>query len=96
MPKQSNVSDFEGSDDILYEINTLVTQGGNLDVLSERILDAAMRLTSSDMASIQLLDPNQSELRLLGWKGFHPQSASFWETVDFKSGSTCGLRRRGY
>jgi PAS domain S-box-containing protein len=91
VPKQSNVSDFEGSDDILYEINTLVTQGGNLDVLSERIRDAAMRLTSSDMASIQLLDPNQSELRLLGWKGFHPQSASFWETVDFKSGSTCGL-----
>jgi len=26
----------------------------------------------SDMASMQLLDPERHQLRLLAWKGFHP------------------------
>jgi PAS domain S-box-containing protein len=46
---------------------------------------------SSDMASIQLLDPEGGQLRLLGWRGFHPQSAIFWDRVHFRSASTCGL-----
>jgi hypothetical protein len=32
----------------------------------------------------QLLDPEGSQLRLLGWKGFHPQSAIFWDRVHFQ------------
>jgi PAS domain-containing protein len=46
---------------------------------------------SSDIASIQLLDPDDGQLRLLGWKGFHPKSAIFWDRVQFRSASTCGL-----
>src|SRR5262249_39683369 len=63
----------------------------NLDTLYHRILDAAISFMSSDMASIQLLDPERNQLRLLAWKGFHPQSAVFWEWVHFHSTSTCGL-----
>jgi PAS domain S-box-containing protein len=40
---------------------------------------------------MQLLEPERNRLRLLAWKGFHPQSASFWEWVYLDSGSTCGL-----
>jgi PAS domain S-box-containing protein len=84
---------LDGSGDILqlHEISTLLIQEGNLDSLYNRILDAAINLMSSDMASMQLLDPESSQLRLLAWKGFHPQSASFWEWVHLDSASTCGL-----
>jgi PAS domain S-box-containing protein len=78
-------------DEQLHEISTLLIQEGNLDALYDRILDAAMGLTSSDMASMQLLDPERNQLRLLAWKGFHQQSAAFWEWVHFNSTTTCGL-----
>ena len=75
----------------LHEISTLLIQEGNLDALYHRILDAAMVVMSSDMASMQLLDPERKQLQLLAWKGFHPQSAAFWEWVHFHSTTTCGL-----
>ena len=72
---------LDGPDDILqlHEISTLLIQEGNLESLYNRILDAAMNLMSSDMASMQSFDPERNQLRLLAWKGFHPQSAIFWE-----------------
>jgi PAS domain S-box-containing protein len=83
----------ESSDDWaqLHKISTLLIPEGNLDSLYNHILDAATSLMSSDMASMQLLDPERNRLRLLASKGFHPQSASFWEWVYLDSGSTCGL-----
>src|SRR5215831_16909621 len=83
----------DGPDDILqlHEASTLLIQEGNLDCLYDRILDAAMGLMSSDMASMQLLDPERNRLRLRAWKGFHPQSAVFWEWVFLDSACSCGL-----
>jgi PAS domain S-box-containing protein len=87
----AEVSENLGPGDTLHEVSTLLIQEGNLDSLYNRILDAATNLMSSDMASIQMLDPERNQLRLLGWKGFHPQSASFWEWVYLDSASTCGI-----
>jgi hypothetical protein len=75
----------------LHKISTLLIPEGNLDALYNRILDAAMGLMSSDMASMQSLDPERNRLRLLAWKGFHPQSAIFWEWVHLDSACSCGL-----
>jgi hypothetical protein len=80
-----------GLDEELHKISTLLIQEGSLDALYDRILNAAIVLMSSDMASMQLVDPERNQLRLLAWKGFHPQSAAFWEWVHFHSGTTCGL-----
>ena len=84
---------LDGPDDILqlHEISTSLIQEGDLGSLYNSFLDAAIGLMSSDMASMQLLDPEHNQLRLLAWKGFHPQSAIFWERVCFDSASTCGL-----
>ena len=71
------------------EISALLIQERNVDLLYLRILDAAVDLMSSDMASIQLFHPERNELRLLAWKGFHPQSAAFWDCVRLESGSVC-------
>src|SRR5262249_34443016 len=46
---------------------------------------------SSDIASVQLFVPECKQLQLLAWKGFHPQSAIFWQTVHFNSACTCGI-----
>jgi GAF domain len=84
---------LDGLGDILqlHEISTLLIQQGKLGSLYDGILEVAMGLMSSDMASMQLFDPERGQLRLLAWKGFHPQSAVFWEWVSFDSASVCGL-----
>jgi hypothetical protein len=73
-PRPASIA--ESSDDwmehTLHQISTLLIPEGNLDLLYNRILDAAVVLMSSDMASTQLLDPERKQLRLLAWKGFHP------------------------
>jgi PAS domain S-box-containing protein len=93
VPVAQGSKDLDGPHDLfhLHEISTLLIREDNLDSLYNCILDAAVSLMSSDMASMQLLDPERDELRLLAWKGFHPQSAVFWESVHLDSASTCGL-----
>ena len=73
----------------LQEISTLLIQQNDLDTLYLRILDAAVDLMSSDMASLQAFQPERNALWLLAWKGFHPQSAAFWEWVGLDSGCSC-------
>jgi PAS domain S-box-containing protein len=74
----------------LQEISTLLIQEGNLESLYRRVLDAAINLMSANMGSLQRFDPELRELRLLAWRGFHPDSAAFWERVHPESASTCG------
>jgi PAS domain S-box-containing protein len=85
--------DVERQDEFLrlQEISTLLIQEDNLESLYRRVLDAAIKLMSADMGSMQRFYPEQRELRLLAWKGFHPYSAAFWERVHLKSASTCGM-----
>src|SRR5262245_38494335 len=75
----------------LQEISTLLIQEGNLDALYERVVEAAIGVMSSDMGSMQTFHPEQNELRLLAWRGFHPESAAFWERVHLDSACTCGV-----
>ena len=73
----------------LHEISSLLIQAGDVHALYRRILDAAIAVMRSDMATIQMLDPARRELRLLAWKGLHPESAAFWEAVSLGSRSSC-------
>jgi PAS domain S-box-containing protein len=75
----------------LQEISTLLIQEGNLDVLYERVLDAAIGLMSADMGTMQKYYPEQDELGLLATRGFDPGSAAFWERVNRASATTCGM-----
>src|SRR5262245_1600992 len=75
----------------LQEISTLLIQEGNLDGLYERVLDAAISLMSADCGSMQKFYPERRELKLLVWKGFHPDSAVFWDRVYLDSTCTFGV-----
>lgn len=55
------------------------------------VLDAAVGIAGSDAASVQILDAERGGLRLVGWRGFHPASAAFWQLVVPESASTCGM-----
>jgi PAS domain-containing protein len=89
-----NSTQISGEPDValqLKKISTLLIQEGNVDVLYEQVLDAAVELMSADFGSFQLYAPEQNELRLFAHRGFHPVSAAFWEFVSVGSTSTCGL-----
>lgn len=76
----------------LQRISTLAS-GQDVQALYEEILDAAVELMHSDFASMQRLYPERGEtgeLRLLGFRGFDPEAARFWEWVRADSGCTCG------
>lgn len=58
--------------------------------LYDRIVQAAAVLMRSDAASIQVLDHEHGQLKLLAHRGFHPESARFWEWVGMDGASSCG------
>jgi len=90
-PAIAEGQDVEREDESLrlQEISTLLIQEGDLEALHKRVLDAAINLMSADMGCMQRFHPEQDELRLLAWKGFHPYSAAFWERVHLESASAC-------
>lgn len=56
----------------------------------QRIVEAAAVLMRADAASIQALDAQTGQLKLLAWQGFHQDSAAFWDWVQADTGSSCG------
>lgn len=81
----------------LQRISTALSSGQDVQALYEEILDAAVELMHSDFASLQRLSPERGqagELRLLGFRGFDPEAARFWEWVRADSGCICGEAMR--
>src|SRR5262249_40032161 len=75
----------------LQEISTLLIEENDVNTLYDRVLDAAVGLMSADFGSMQTFDSERDELRLLTHKGFHPESAKFWEWVRLDAACTCGV-----
>lgn len=75
----------------LQQISSQLIQEDQTNALYEQILNAAIAIMRSDMGSLQMLDLEGKELRLLAWKGFDPASAAFWAWVRADSESACGM-----
>ena len=78
----------------LQETSARLIHGGDTHALYQQILDAAIAIMHSDMASLQRLDEKKNALSLLAWHGFHKQSAAFWGWVRLDSGSSCAVALR--
>lgn len=77
---------------LLQDISTSLIREGDINALYERIVDGAIRLMDADFGSMQAFHPEQGELRLLAWRGFHPASAEFWDRIGVASVHTsCGV-----
>jgi len=79
---------------LLQSIGSQLIQEDNVDVLYEKILDAAMEFMQSDMASIQMLDKSQDALRLLAWRGFDPLFGQLFELIRDEAQTSCSVARR--
>src|SRR5262245_26419008 len=73
----------------LQEISTRLIQHDDVSSLYDGILDAAIVLMRSDMATMQMLDPLRGELRMLGARGFDPATLGPFEWVSRETGSSC-------
>jgi hypothetical protein len=76
----------------LQRISTLPIHEGDNGRLYRHVLDAALSLMSSDTGSMQVFHPERGELRLLAERGFHPESAAYWQCIPLDSGSTCAMQ----
>jgi PAS domain S-box-containing protein len=75
----------------LQQISSMLIREGSNGALYHHVLDAAVELMFAHMGSLQVFHPERGELRLLAERGFHPESAAYWEWVRLDSGSTCGM-----
>ncbi|MGG6293349.1 PAS domain S-box protein [Leptolyngbya sp. AN02str] len=75
----------------LQHISTQLMQEDDVNQLYEQILDAAIALMHADMGSLQSLDPERGALHLMHSRGFHPDSAAYWEWVGYDSHASCGI-----
>ena len=57
---------------LLQNISAQLISEENVDALFIKILDAAMGLMQSDMASMQMLDESQEGLQMVASRGFGP------------------------
>lgn len=78
----------------LQEISTQMIHEGNVEALYEKILDAAITVTRSDMGSMQILDEGQDALRMLAFRGFDPAFGKIFELNGPDTRTSCSVARR--
>jgi len=69
----------------LQQISTQLIEENNITTLYEPILDTAIALMGSAMATLQWFDPKENALRLLTHRGLHAPSVNFWQWVKLDS-----------
>jgi signal transduction histidine kinase/ActR/RegA family two-component response regulator len=77
----------------LQEISIKMIQEGDVKALYEQILDAAIAVMLSNMASIQILDEGQDALRMLAFRGFGPEFGKIFELNGPDTRTSCSVAR---
>ena len=75
----------------LQQISTQLINDECIDELYSLILDAAMANLRADFASLHIWHPDGGELRLLGRRGFIPETTHFRDLVYPSPQNTCGI-----
>ena len=78
----------------LQQTSTQIIHEGNLEALYQQILEAAMGIMHSDMASLQMLDEGQDALRILAWRGFDAALGRIFELSHSDTRTACSVARR--
>lgn len=77
----------------LQNVATQLITSSGIEALYGQILDTALMIVHADLASIQTLHPERGPggaLKLLGHRGFGPETAKHWEWVNANARTTCG------
>jgi signal transduction histidine kinase/ActR/RegA family two-component response regulator len=81
----------------LQELSTHLINGHGIDALFDHVLDTAVAIMHSDFSSMQVAELNRENalvLRLLAYRGFHPESARHWQIVGTDDQTSCGAALR--
>lgn len=78
----------------LQSASALLIEGGSTNTLNEKILEAAVSIMHSDMATMQRLDEDQDALRLLDWRGFDLTVAQLFGLVRRDAETCCAAASR--
>jgi signal transduction histidine kinase/DNA-binding response OmpR family regulator len=73
----------------LQELSALFVREGDIRPVLEKMVDVAMDFSGADFGTIQLVDPDTGDLRLVAHRNFPSWWTDFWETVAHGEG-TCG------
>src|SRR4029453_3355887 len=73
----------------LQEISTQLIREDTAEDLYEQILDAAVAIMHSDMASMQIVDEREDGLRLLAFRGFEPEFGQRFALVRRETKTSC-------
>jgi len=79
---------------LLQNISAQLISEENVDALFVKILDAAMGLMQSDMASMQMLDESQERLQMVASRGFGPDFAQIFKLNDHERKTSCSAAMR--
>lgn len=74
----------------LQDISAQLIGGDAADTLYDRLLDAAMEIMRSDMASMHVVD-GDGALRLLAWRGFGPHFAQDFALSRADANTVCSV-----
>jgi two-component sensor histidine kinase len=78
----------------LHRFTTLLMSEQDQDALYSGIVEAAMEISGSDGAGLQIFDPTRNGLQLVKWENLHPESVEFWRWIDAESETGCGRALR--
>ncbi len=79
---------------LLQSISTQLIHEDDTERLYEDIVQAACSLMRSEFASLQMLAPDGSSLRLLSNVGLDDESAEYWNVVSCETNSSCAVAFR--
>ena len=73
----------------LQLISAQLVHEDDVQTLYDKIVDAACGIMRSDFASLHIFHSAHASLRLLAFRGFTPEAATFWKWVRLDSQSCC-------
>jgi PAS domain S-box-containing protein len=73
----------------LHRLGSLFVREGNLEPVLAEIVDAAIAISGADFGTIQLLEAESSDLRIVAQRGFPDWWLEFWNSVSRGHG-VCG------
>ncbi len=78
----------------LQEISSELIREGDVNALYQRLLDAAMGIMKSDMATLQIMDEGEDAMRMLSYRGFDPDFARMFALIRPDSMAPYDVARR--
>jgi PAS domain S-box-containing protein len=80
---------------LLQNISAQLIYEENVEALFNKILDAAIGLMQSDMASMQMLDEGQEGLLMVASRGFGPEFSQIFKLIGRETETSCSAAMRG-